>query len=121
MALIQCVECGRQISDQAPTCPGCGAPANLRSMPDGQSKASNTMGTVAIVLGLASIMMPYFAAVFLVPATFVTGIIAFRKGQRKLGAVAIVLAILGIIGIVSVSNKISGAQRELERSLRSIR
>lgn len=26
MALIQCRECGREISDQAATCPGCGAP-----------------------------------------------------------------------------------------------
>ncbi|MCG5501223.1 zinc-ribbon domain-containing protein [Ectothiorhodospira lacustris] len=26
MALIDCPECGRQVSDKAPTCPGCGAP-----------------------------------------------------------------------------------------------
>ncbi len=26
MALINCTECGRQISDKAMTCPGCGAP-----------------------------------------------------------------------------------------------
>ena len=26
MALVRCKECGREISDQAPTCPGCGAP-----------------------------------------------------------------------------------------------
>jgi len=26
MPLIECAECGRQISDKAPTCPGCGAP-----------------------------------------------------------------------------------------------
>jgi len=26
MALIKCVECGRDISDRAPSCPGCGAP-----------------------------------------------------------------------------------------------
>ena len=28
MALIPCPECGRQISDKAPTCPRCGCPAN---------------------------------------------------------------------------------------------
>ncbi len=27
MALLACVECGRQVSDQAPACPGCGLPA----------------------------------------------------------------------------------------------
>ena len=26
MALIKCHECGKEISDTAPTCPGCGAP-----------------------------------------------------------------------------------------------
>lgn len=26
MAMIQCPECGREISDKASTCPGCGAP-----------------------------------------------------------------------------------------------
>ncbi|MDE5758853.1 MAG: TM2 domain-containing protein [Allobaculum sp.] len=28
MALINCPECGRQISDQAKSCPGCGTPIN---------------------------------------------------------------------------------------------
>ena len=27
MALIHCPECGREISDQASVCPGCGLPA----------------------------------------------------------------------------------------------
>lgn len=26
MALIQCPDCSKEISDKAPTCPGCGAP-----------------------------------------------------------------------------------------------
>jgi DNA-directed RNA polymerase subunit RPC12/RpoP len=29
MALINCHECGKQISDTAPACPGCGAPRRL--------------------------------------------------------------------------------------------
>ena len=29
MALITCAECGREISDQAPACPGCGAPPEV--------------------------------------------------------------------------------------------
>jgi DNA-directed RNA polymerase subunit RPC12/RpoP len=35
MALIKCSECGREISDQAQNCPGCGAPV-------GQKKAEPT-------------------------------------------------------------------------------
>jgi hypothetical protein len=33
MALIKCSECGREISDAAPACPGCGKPAGLRPNP----------------------------------------------------------------------------------------
>ena len=29
MALIDCPECGKQISNKAPTCPGCGVPMAL--------------------------------------------------------------------------------------------
>ena len=31
MALVHCRECGKQISDQAAACPGCGAPIKDRS------------------------------------------------------------------------------------------
>lgn len=29
MALVECVDCGREVSDQAPACPGCGRPNDL--------------------------------------------------------------------------------------------
>jgi hypothetical protein len=75
------------------------------------------MGVVAISLAIAGIIMPYFAAVFLVPAAFVCGFIAFRRGQRGLGGAAIALAVLGLIGIISVSRDISKARSDLERSV----
>ncbi len=123
MALIHCSECGREISDQAPACPGCGAPikAPLKVPSDNERKeASPVIGIVAIGLGLASIIMPYFAAVFLVPAAFVCGIIAFRRGQKGLGGVSVALALLGLIGIISVSQRINQAQQDVEKSLKSL-
>ena len=33
MALVNCRECGKQISDQAAACPNCGAPVSGRSQP----------------------------------------------------------------------------------------
>jgi len=35
MALIECYECGRQISDSATSCPGCGAPIRTRKYKKG--------------------------------------------------------------------------------------
>ena len=35
MALIHCRECGREISDQADACPGCGYPMKEKSSPSG--------------------------------------------------------------------------------------
>ena len=56
-----------------------------------------------------------------VPAAFICGAIAFRQGDRKFGGIAIVLAIIGVIGIIAVSNQIGTARRDLERSLDSLR
>lgn len=40
MALIKCNECGKQVSDKALSCPGCGNPL------DEEKKAANTMAEV---------------------------------------------------------------------------
>lgn len=124
-ALIRCKDCGRRISKQASACPGCGAPVPRQNVIVEEDETTTGIGIAALVLGLASITMPYIAAVFLVPAALVTGIIAFRRGRRTLGGAAIVLAILGVVGIISVSNKIGSelgsAQRQLEHSFRTLK
>ena len=118
MALIQCSECGREVSDQASSCPGCGAPTGKSPIADTPPKETTPIiGIVAIGLGLASILMPYFAAVFLVPAAFICGVIAFRRGQKRLGGVSIVLAILGIVGIFAVSQQMNERQAEAKQNL----
>lgn len=39
MALIKCSECGREISDKAEACPGCGAPVEVAVVPpEGQAE-----------------------------------------------------------------------------------
>lgn len=37
MALIKCKECGKEVSSEAPTCPGCGTPIKLRPRPKQRS------------------------------------------------------------------------------------
>lgn len=37
MALVECHECGRQISDSASSCPGCGAPVRAKQHKKGDT------------------------------------------------------------------------------------
>lgn len=122
MALINCSECGKEISDKASTCPNCGAPVendDLRSTKvkrSANSQSSNSyMGIIALGLGFAAIIMPYFAAVFLVPAAFITGLIAIKQKQELLGILAIALSLFGLSGIFEVSREIDQSTKEIER------
>lgn len=42
MALISCNECGKQISDKAATCPGCGAPVQADAQPPAAASADKS-------------------------------------------------------------------------------
>ena len=57
MALIRCAECGRDVSDQAATCPNCGAPVDAASAPVAPGKISyrdgEFVGTSAQLMELA--------------------------------------------------------------------
>lgn len=118
MALIKCSECGRDISQKASACPGCGAPvipiapSVIEEAQDATTSSSSVIGVVAVILGIASIVMPYFAAVFLIPAAFVCGVIAFRRGQKTAGRAGIILATLGLVWIVYVSQQITNIVRD---------
>jgi hypothetical protein len=133
--MTQCTCCSREISAKASACPGCGAPVvplgqvdqvqtNVQDQVDGlrpsneavqvaqpivprEASTSSVVGIVGVVLGAASVFMPYFAAVFLVPVAFVCGLVALLRGRRGLGITGMVLAGIGLIGILFVSQQIS--------------
>jgi hypothetical protein len=76
MALVQCSECGHNVSDKASACPNCGAPvqgpvARLPREAGGDATrvgGTSALGIAAVILGIGGVVMPYFATVFLVPA-----------------------------------------------------
>jgi hypothetical protein len=65
------------------------------------------IGIIATGVGLASAIMPYFAAVFFAPAGLICGAIALAKKQRGWGISAIVLSLIGVGGIIYTSEQIS--------------
>lgn len=54
MALITCNECGRQISDRASSCPGCGAPVVGQSASPARQPVIDTGTAKTAVTGLAA-------------------------------------------------------------------
>lgn len=62
MALCYCKECGKQIADSAPACPGCGAPQSKRGQSaTGQSLAGKIVSTI-FWLGFYYLLFCIFAA-----------------------------------------------------------
>lgn len=99
--LLECTVCGKQISRTAEICPHCGEKCS------NAKTSASALGMVSAGLGLAAVLMPYFAAVFLVPAAIICGFIAINKDQKRLGTIGIVLGLVGLMGIIYTSNKIT--------------
>jgi hypothetical protein len=89
-----CRECGREISEQAPSCPGCGAPFPARKQWDGYGFEYRSSATI-LGLPLLHVSFKYRPNRVPVPAR---GVIAI--GQFAAGVVTV--SQFGV-GIVSVS------------------
>jgi len=56
MALINCSECNREISDQAQNCPGCGSPIKIKDVPTSvkyDASSDTFTGTITLIVKLA--------------------------------------------------------------------
>lgn len=69
MALIACVECGRQISDQAAACPNCGHPvtpsAQATAAPPSEQKPAGKRRTGCVLIILIGVILAIVAACLL--------------------------------------------------------
>ena len=91
-----CPKCGGEMS-VVPEVPKANAPG-----PSGSGA-----GIGAVVLGGISLFLPFFAAVFLVPAALVCSLIALKNRSHGLGVAGLILSGLGAIGLVSTSSSLS--------------
>lgn len=128
MTLIRCVECGREISNLAEACPGCGAPVSLATSesdspiatephvtssrperptrtasPPKQDVLARVLGIAGIVLGFASLAMPYSVAIVVVVVAVVCGVVAILRRHKMLGAAALVAAGVGLVALIYVA------------------
>ncbi|WP_212566909.1 hypothetical protein [Aromatoleum tolulyticum] len=156
MALIDCPECKRQISDMASSCIHCGYPIDSVTTISGPKETPKSLGLLAgnpnfdsdaiddvrhqtsqpppkpeiiinyfgvfsLGLGAASIVVPYFAAVFFVPVALICGFVSIWQKKKLLGVIGIVLSIVGIVRIVDISNELHEAQRNVEKSIQQLK
>jgi hypothetical protein len=68
VALILCPECHRSISDQAPTCPGCGYPINRNNDPavsylEERRQAKQTAAIIGSVMLLVAFIIILLASI----------------------------------------------------------
>lgn len=62
MALIKCKECDKEISSEAPTCPGCGAPIKPQPQPKQRSVFATTLKVILsiIIIGFFAIVLFFY-------------------------------------------------------------
>ena len=103
MALIECPECGKQISDKAQACPNCGCPINVTIVQPQLNESNKNEDKVgekkslfdyAIVLIILCVILPPIGIIFLWA----------RKRPRKIGVRLIIsLLIMIIFGFFVIS------------------
>jgi len=89
-----------------------GRPSNREPHPDSVHKkpqeknTPSAVGISGVVLGVAGLFVPYIAAIFIIPATFVCGIISVSRKEKTIGVASIILAIIGAGWMFYVSHQI---------------
>jgi len=108
--LIECEVCSKPHSYQAKICPACGHPN-----PYAPRTAGLIAGVIAITLGIVGALMPYFAAVFLVPAAFAAAAVTAILRMRTLAVVALIPTFIGLYGIYEVNKELRNTQAAAEK------
>jgi len=89
MALINCAECGNQVSTQASSCPSCGAP------PAGQSGSSNNSSSHTVSTKASSAGIKLLGFVLIVAGMITIGV------ADEGGALGVGIGLLGLFIFVA--------------------
>jgi hypothetical protein len=88
MALLRCPDCGRDVSDQAPACPGCGRPGYrppqpFQPLPMTREDARASTARMHVAVGSVLVLI---------------GFVAFFTGWPIAGAIAGVIGLMIFVG-----------------------
>ncbi|WP_367340838.1 hypothetical protein, partial [Aminivibrio sp.] len=77
-------------------------------LPSGNTNTEGTASSIsiiALVLGVMGLFVPFIAGIFIVPVALALGCVSVHK-KEKYGKVTVVLALIGIVGLVVVSSEL---------------
>ncbi|MGN0612793.1 MAG: zinc ribbon domain-containing protein [Porcipelethomonas sp.] len=115
MALTKCSECGNEVSDQANSCPKCGAPikrdryevhTNMTMKEESQRMKEQDpsfctmVSVVGVMAVLCAVMGFVYAGIFLIIAgvtCLILGLVCRSKGYPKNGNVLVILSIVFVM------------------------
>jgi hypothetical protein len=80
----------------------------IRNPGSTSQRQTPVVGIVGTGLGVASVVAPYFAAVFFAPAALICSVIALARHQKGWGIGGLLLGLLGVAGITYTSQQIAG-------------
>jgi len=113
MALMTCPECGKQVSDKAPTCPSCAFPIAAfagpvyAAQPAVQAATIPPKGIVSVVLGTCGLLVAatiygiMAAPIFLIPA-LILGHAAHVQLRRRNGRSSTLLVVFATLEWIAV-------------------
>lgn len=109
MSLINCPECGKEISDRASNCPNCGCPIYVAPIEDeeeyedeAEGKNDTRNGVISIVLSVLGWIISLIAGdiTILSLILFIISVILGVKCSKKFSIIGILISGLGIAPVV---------------------
>lgn len=105
MALVGCQECGREISDKAAACPGCGAPQRVQPQVPPQVDRSQAMHSVPATKSPPSSQLPASSRAMYIVLSLLFGTVGFNDfyigkfglGMAKIAALGVSLVMEPIV------------------------
>ena len=113
MALVQCPECGKEISDSAVSCPHCGYPlSNINEPPKASPIGASPVSVAAFILSIIGVVAFFVGgilpmAVFVILSIVMSLVdITFVKGNRIFTLFSLVVDILMVVFLMFVISKL---------------
>lgn len=110
--IIQCKECGKDVSTEAVACPSCGYPQ--QPVPTLQQEVkpqgrSHIFGWIALIAFVMSNFIPAIISPLIVLIAIIFALLEFKQGGKVFGGIVFVLSLVQVWGIMDHFGKLSAS------------